>query len=116
MGLGIYQLSNIEEELKAQTRFIFNTHLKGTYKSQKLGKGKGFGSAGSLLTRGARVWESELSLRARAEARGDRWIKGSYLHNFDHTLQVRGAEPKSSCCCAYCMVLVKMCAEIRDAY
>jgi len=54
-GLGIYQLSNIEEELKAQTRFIFNTHLKGTYKSQNLGKGKGFGSAGNLFSRGARV-------------------------------------------------------------
>jgi len=48
-GLGIYQLSNIGEELKAQTRFIFNTQLKGTYKSQKLGKGKGFGSAGNCF-------------------------------------------------------------------
>jgi len=53
--LGIYQLSNIEEELKGQIRFIFNTHLKGTYKSQILGKWKGFGSAGNLLLRGARV-------------------------------------------------------------
>jgi len=54
-GLRIYKISNIEEELKAQTRFIFNTHLKGTYKSQKLGKGKGFGSVENWLLRGARV-------------------------------------------------------------
>jgi len=44
-----------EKPIKAQTRFIFNTHLKGTYKSQKLGKGKGFGSAGNLILRGAQV-------------------------------------------------------------
>ena len=30
--------------LKAQFHFIFKTHLKDTFKSQNLGKGKGFGS------------------------------------------------------------------------
>jgi len=44
-GLGIYQLSNIEEELKAQTL--------------------GFGSAGNWSLRGARVWESELSFEVQ---------------------------------------------------
>jgi len=48
-GLRNYQISNIEEELKAQTRFIFKTSLKGTYKSQILGKRKGFGICGELL-------------------------------------------------------------------
>jgi len=38
-------------------------YLKGTYKSQKLGKGKGFGSVGNWPLRGARVWESELTER-----------------------------------------------------
>jgi len=46
---GIYQISNIEEKLKAQTRFIFKTYLKGTYKTQGLRKRKGFGNCGELL-------------------------------------------------------------------
>ena len=38
-GLGNYQISNIEEELKPKTRFIFKNPLKGTYKSQNLREG-----------------------------------------------------------------------------
>ena len=39
-GLENFQIINIEEELKAQTRFTFKNPLKGTYKSQNLGKPK----------------------------------------------------------------------------
>jgi len=41
-GLGNYQISNIEEELKPtkpKTRFIFKNPLKGTYKTQNLREG-----------------------------------------------------------------------------
>jgi len=34
---------------KSQSRFIFKTNFKGTYKSKNLGKGKGFGNCGGLL-------------------------------------------------------------------
>ena len=45
--------------------------------------------------------EEVLSVQ-RAEARGKSWIKGSCLHKFDHTFQVRGAEPKI--CVVVCIV------------
>jgi len=51
-GLENYRMINIEEELKPtkpKTNFIFKNPLKGTYKSQNLGKGKGFGICGELL-------------------------------------------------------------------
>jgi len=59
-GLENYQIINIEEKLKPtkpKTRFVFKNlfkfvfknPLKGTYKSQNLGKGKGFGHCGGLL-------------------------------------------------------------------
>jgi len=53
-----YQIINIEEELKPtkpKTRFIFKKPLKGTYKSQNLGKGKGFGHCGGLFESVRRV-------------------------------------------------------------
>jgi len=70
-GLGNYQISNMEEELKAQTRFSFKTYFKGTYKSQNLRKRKGFGNCGSCYRESTklRLGEEVLSVQ-RAEAKG----------------------------------------------
>jgi len=45
------RVENLAEWGQPRGRFIFKTHLKGTYKSQSLRKREGFGNCGELLQR-----------------------------------------------------------------